>query len=218
MKRVVLLAGLGLAACFATAAPAAEGARTSPGTEMRHHSAPKTRAEVEARVKARFAALDLNNDGFLTPDELHRRAGEERADRLFAMMDKDGNGQISKAEFEAFHADHPRGPRFAHGHDLRRAGMRMMHMHRQMLARRMFEREDADHDGKISLAEAEKAALDRFDGIDSNHDGVISEAEHQAARAQMAMRWRERRGHRWGHNGWDHREGMPLAPNPAPQG
>jgi Ca2+-binding EF-hand superfamily protein len=86
----------------------------------------------------------------------------------------------------------------------------MMHMRHAMMAHRMFEREDADHDGKVSLAEAEKAALDRFERIDTNHDGVISDAERDAAHQQMAARFRARRA-QW----MEHKSDMPP---PAPQG
>jgi hypothetical protein len=244
MTKSLFLAGVWLAAsCFAAAH--AQKDMPPPADGLRHHmQAPKTRAEVEARVKARFAALDANKDGFITPDELHHRGlhrdgpdgakgadrgadHKARADRMFAMMDTDRNGEIGKAEFEAFHADHEHGgsggpdrqERFAGwGGGQRHGGMWMMHMRHQIMADRMFDREDANHDGRVSLAEAEKAALDRFDRVDTNHDGVISDAERDAARQQMAARFHEWREHRWG-GGWGHRgdaappsSGAPAAP------
>jgi len=153
--------------------------------------------------------MDADHDGSVSATE--HAAG---AKRMFAMMDKDGNGEISKAEFEAFHADHARGPGFARWGGPHPGGMRMR---RAMMAHGMFERADLDHDGKVSLAEAEKAALDRFDRIDTNHDGVISEAERDAARAQMAMRWREHRGRHWNAEGPGHDHGPPP-PGAPPQG
>ena len=245
MKRSFVLAGAALAACFTTGAFAQSDTKPA-GDGARHHmEAPKTRAEVEARVKERLAKLDVNKDGFITPDELHHHgmhpggpghdgaAGadrvdpKDRADRMFALMDADKNGQISKAEFEAFHAAHrPGGPdggrdgreRFARWGGGPRRGMWMMHMRREMMAHRMFEQEDANHDGKVSLAEAEKAALDRFDKVDTNHDGVISDAERDAARQQMAARFHEWREHRWGNGGggWGHHGDAPPPPTGAP--
>ena len=248
MKRSLFLAGVGLAVCISAATYAQADAPPAADTTGHHMQQPKTRAEVEARVKERFAALDVNKDGFITPDEMrhhgmrpggpdHKGPGradpKDRADRMFAMMDTDKNGEISKAEFEAFHAAHPGGrfghdgpgggERFARWGGPRHGGMWMMHMRREMMARRMFEREDANHDGKVSLAEAEKAALDRFDKIDTNHDGVISDAERDTARQQMAARFHEWREHRWGggHDGWGHHGDTPppAAGTPAnPQG
>jgi len=236
MKRSLFLAGMALAVCFSVAAYAQGDAPASADQAGHAMHAPGTRAEAEARVKARFAALDANHDGFITPDELLHRgmhpggpnAGhKERADRLFAMMDTDKNGVISKTEFEAFHASHllhgsGGRDRFARWDNPRRGSMWMMRMRHEMMARRMFEREDANHDGKISLAEAEKAALDRFDRFDTNHDGVISEAERDAARQQMAERfhqWRERRwGRDWGRHGDGDAPPPPAGAAPAPQG
>ena len=65
----------------------------------------------------------------------------------------------------------------------------------------MFRHADADHDGKVSLAEAQTAALARFDKIDTNHDGVLSDAERDAGRARMAERFRDRHAHWMEHKG-----------------
>ena len=51
-----------------------------------------------------FATLDANGDGRLEKSEMpegHRMAGEH-----FDMMDKDKDGKVSKAEFDAMHAGH----------------------------------------------------------------------------------------------------------------
>ena len=51
-----------------------------------------------------FATLDANGDGQLEKSEMpegHRMAGEH-----FDMMDKDKDGKVSKAEFDAMHAGH----------------------------------------------------------------------------------------------------------------
>jgi hypothetical protein len=46
----------------------------------------------------------------------------------------------------------------------------------------MFDRSDADKDGRVSLAEMQQAALARFDRADLNHDGTITPDERQQAR------------------------------------
>jgi len=42
---------------------------------------------------------------------------------------------------------------------------------------------DTNHDGRVSLAEAEAAALAHFDKADLNHDGKITPEERQQAHA-----------------------------------
>lgn len=59
---------------------------------------------------------------------------------------------------------------------------------------RIFAMMDLGRDGRVALAEAQSAALRRFDRIDSNRDGTISPDERQAARAAMQERREELRG------------------------
>jgi Ca2+-binding EF-hand superfamily protein len=53
------------------------------------------------------------------------------------------------------------------------------------MATRMFDREDTNKDGKVTLTEMQQAALAQFDRIDLNHDGTITPQERQQARAQF---------------------------------
>ena len=46
----------------------------------------------------------------------------------------------------------------------------------------LFEMADANHDGRVSLAEAQAAALAHFDKADINHDGRITPDEQQQMR------------------------------------
>ena len=52
----------------------------------------------------------------------------------------------------------------------------------------MFERADANHDGRVSLQEMTAAALQHFDAADANHDGKLTPDErmqmHQQRQAQ----------------------------------
>jgi EF hand len=58
---------------------------------------------------------------------------------------------------------------------------------------RAFAAMDLDSDGRVALAEAQRAALQRFDRVDSNRDGTITLDERQAARAASEERREERR-------------------------
>jgi len=171
---------------------------------------PKTRAELQQRLAQHFKKADANGDGFVTKaefqaarsamkDEMEARHREHR-EKMFAMLDTNKDGQLSKEEFTAPHHDRMDGPdggkddhgAMMHG-DMTHHGMHG-HMAMMMMGPRgdaWFDRADANHDGKLSLAEASAGPLAMFDKVDSNHDGTISPQEHEAASASMRARWRE---------------------------
>ena len=187
MKKVAL-AGLA-AAVVVVPALAAQGV---PG----HHT-PITRASVEAMVKTQFAKVDADSDGFVTREEGEAFRGARKAEweahraewrgERFAALDANGDGSISRDEFMAPRADRGdraerRGERQEHRaerreHRMERRGHRMVRF-----GARAFERMDADKDGRISLAEATAARLQRFDRVDADKDGTISQEERRAAR------------------------------------
>ncbi|MDB5693063.1 MAG: hypothetical protein JWO81_2126, partial [Alphaproteobacteria bacterium] len=59
---------------------------------------------------------------------------------------------------------------------------------------RWFDRVDTDHDGRVSLAEVDRAALAMFDRLDANHDGTISPDERAAGRQGLRQRMGGRGG------------------------
>jgi Ca2+-binding EF-hand superfamily protein len=205
MKRA-LFAGAALAVL--AAAPSAAQPRDGRGPMAE----PMTRAAVAERVQERFARADANHDGFVTQDGVRaggearrggwrERRGErmaqrgERRGQLFDRLDSNHDGSISRAEFDArpafrggerqgLRGDRP-GGRFAHRGP--RGGM-------GGLGGRFFERLDSNHDGRVALAEAQGAALERFDRVDANRDGTISPDERQAAREAFRERMQERQG------------------------
>jgi Ca2+-binding EF-hand superfamily protein len=209
----------GAALAVLAAAPATAQPRDGRGPVVE----PVSRADVEARVQERFARADANRDGFVTQDEIRAgsdaRRGErmggpgermeqrgEGRGRLFDRLDSNRDGSISRAEFDARPAfrsgergerqamrgerqgmrGEPHGERFAHRGP--RGGMM------GGLGGRGFEAMDLDHDGRVALAEANRAALQRFDRVDANHDGTISPDERQAAREAFRERMQERQG------------------------
>ena len=122
------------------------------------------RADVAKSLTDNFSKADANNDGFLSESEvqtLTNRVNQQiqaRLDQEFKSLDKDGNGQLSPAEFRTG------------------AGARMMQVPAVAL-----QRLDGNKDGKVSQAEFSAVALAAFDRLDTNKDGTVSPEEKQAA-------------------------------------
>ncbi len=200
------LAGAALAQTPTPPAPGVHG-----GQHRMMMQQPQTRDAAIAMVREHFAKMDTNRDGYLTDDEMKaqraERAGkwrERRAERAprasgqrdpaaaFDRLDANKDGMISRDEFAKaremrverrveMRGDTPRAV----------GGKRMMRMHRMggMGHGGMMKRADANNDGKVSLAEAQAAAVARFDRLDLNRDGTITPEERRQAHEKMrAMR------------------------------
>lgn len=203
-----LLVGGALAAA---AVPAiAQAVQPAPAAPRAHQTL--TRADVQAKVTEHFARIDANRDGFVTKAEaeagkaaMHGKMRERFAERLerhgqgaagapladrgaaFDRLDTNRDGAISRQEWDAGRVAREKRivVRREGGPGGARMGMRM-----GGLGGRMFEMADADNDGRVSLAEAQAAALRHFDMMDSNRDGRITPDERRM-RHTMKM---ERRG------------------------
>lgn len=145
-----------------------------------------TRAEVTKVMEERFAALDTDKNGIISPAERAAKwqaMRQRREDERFAAADTNKDGQLSKAEFEAAHGrlgrdggmhggpggdqgpmggpEHGMGGRPGHemgGGDITREQF----MRRSMT---MFNVLDTNQDGKITMAERDAAIEDmRHDG------------------------------------------------------
>jgi len=176
-----------------------------------------TRDEVTTHVRDMFARLDTNKDGYITRQELdamHDKMMSMRGDiqkRLadrgvfmdrgaaFDRLDTNHDGSISRQEFTAAQPQ-ARTERVIVMRDGATPGapgeprmkMRMHGMGMGMgFGGRMFDKADANHDGRVSLAEAQAMALSHFDKADVNHDGKITPEERQQMRQTMRI---ERRG------------------------
>lgn len=199
----MLIAATSLAIAAAALAPAA--AQVAPaakaGTVAKAHS----RADVQAKVAGHFAKMDADRDGFVTRAEADAarekmRAGmrerfaqrvekrEARRGEAFDRLDANKDGAISREEFEA--RARARQVRIA------RPGGQAMRMHRGMrmgaLHGRMFEMADSDKDGRVSLAEAQSAALRHFDMADANRDGTVTREERRDMRRRAIEAHRTR--------------------------
>jgi Ca2+-binding EF-hand superfamily protein len=186
-------------AAFALAVPALAQVAPAPAPQMQHAMKVQTRAEVQAKVAEHFARVDTNRDGFVTKAEadaamqaFRGKRGEKRAEwrgQAFERLDTNRDGAITRAEWDAAQAQ--RQQRVAardqngNGHpDAKRLG------HRGMMGGfggHMFEMAD-NRDGRVSLQEAQSAALQHFDMVDTNRDGRITPEErmqmHQKVRAE----------------------------------
>ena len=156
-----------------------------------------TRAEVQAKVAEHFARADANRDGAVTKAEADAAAQafrsqraerakerrDERGERTFEALDSNRDGSISRSEWDAGQAQ--REQRIANRGE---RGPKRAGLHRGMggLGGHMFEMADGNRDGRVTLQEAQAAALKHFDMVDANHDGQITPEE----RMQMHQRMR----------------------------
>ncbi|MGH6695198.1 EF-hand domain-containing protein [Sphingopyxis sp.] len=187
MKKKISLFTLAaaLVAVPVLAAPGADG------------NAVQTRAEAQAKATQLFAKMDANKDGKLdATDRAAQRA--ERQAKIFASLDTDGNGSISRPEWDKHGADRAakraeRGEKRSEAGEAgegKRHGMRGGHGKRGGHHGMMMGKADTDGDKAISQAEFQTAALARFDAADANKDGQVTAEERQAQRGA----WRAKRG------------------------
>lgn len=127
-------------------------------------AAPLTRSAFIATMDAEYAKLDANHDGVVTKPELQAQqariasaAAALRAQRVFAQIDTDHNGQISLAEFT-------------------KATARMVPVDATAVMNRL----DTNHDQKVTLVEYRILTLANFDRLDLDRDGVLTPAEQRA--------------------------------------
>jgi Ca2+-binding EF-hand superfamily protein len=143
------------------------------------------------RASRLFDRLDTNHDGQITQAELDAARAARNAKRrvlvnanrhsgpspLFARADANKNGIRTRAEFDAAVASGKVKPRHP---NMRGAAIA-----------RLFDSADTDNDGRVSLGEAQRVALQHFDAADLNHDGTLTPQERR--QSQSPARAKRRR-------------------------
>ena len=155
-----------------------------------------TQQEAETGTLRLFDRLDANKDGEVTREEADTGAAAIRKEELskhFSELDANKDGRLTADEskiparfFDRLDTNHDHAlslEEFLAQPDL---GERRREF--------VFEHADQNHDGKVTRAEAQQAAKERFDRLDVNHDGVVTRDEFAQHLQQMA----EAHGHQQG--------------------
>lgn len=149
--------------------------------KMRHEKMMQHKQRMQEQKTKMFGLMDENGDGKISAEE-HAGAHDNR----FAAMDANDDGELTFAEFSAFRM----GPGPKDG------GQGKMQNKMATKKQVMFEKLDADHDGKVSKDEFESHAAAMFSKADSNGDGVVDQQEfnahHMAKKGKMGMQQRGR--------------------------
>lgn len=118
---------------------------------------------------AAFDRLDTNHDGMVSRQEFMAAQPQVREERVFVV--RSGGAAATGPGMMAM-------PGTMRMHEMG-AGMGMA------FGGHIFDMADANHDGRVSLQEAESAALAHFDRADLNHDGKLTPEERSRAHQMM---------------------------------
>ena len=222
MKKI-LIATAALMAGAAALAQTPPPAPPAPPVPMAHAMADRvmTRAETVAMVREHFGRMDTDHNGTITKEEAmqghekmagHVRGGPDAPHRTwmhegptgdpnaaFDRLDSNRDGAISRDEFAKAHEQRIekrieiREQRKEARND--KGDRREFRMHRMggMGGGRMIVMADTNHDGQITLGEAEALALQHFDRMDSNRDGQVTPEERRAGRPTIIKKVIEER-------------------------
>lgn len=128
-----------------------------------------TRAAAIADAERQFAALDVNGNGQLEAEEMQQVRGQRGGDRRQRMEER--LAQMSPEDRARF--EQRRAERRANGEARGGEG-------------RGFRRGGDGTRGPVTLAQFRARAEQRFDRLDLNRDGVITAAEQAQLRARRA--------------------------------
>jgi Ca2+-binding EF-hand superfamily protein len=146
----------------------------------------RTAKAAPKRAAKAFDRVDSDHDGKVTLAEVQSERTARLASRgkpakashalpsLFRFADANKDGIVTRAEFDTAVNSGKIKPRHAH-------------MRGNEIAR-LFESADVDKDGRLSLEEAQRAALQRFDSMDLNRDAVLTADERRQANKASRVR------------------------------
>ncbi len=124
-----------------------------------------------------------------------------RGAMFFKEMDTNGDGAISKKEFDAFHDARFKEMDLNHDGKITKDEVEAMHKkmaeHGKECMIQRFEESDINHDGALSKDEAEigmPMLFAHFDEADTNKDGKISKEEFDAYMKKLHEQMRQRHG------------------------
>ncbi len=97
-RSIPSLARIGFAAALAFTAGMAYAQSTPPAQQPMPPQSTVPVDSNKAVLDARFDAMDANHDGFLAKDEV---AKDRQLSQNFAVWDTNGDGKISRSEFDS---------------------------------------------------------------------------------------------------------------------
>jgi Ca2+-binding EF-hand superfamily protein len=160
-----MFARLTAAALLATISAMALAQDTAAAEEAK----PVTRIELSNRLDTDYTDLDADKDGKVDAAEINARLKKSAEaelevikkdrDAAFAKFDTDGNGAISRAEFDV------------------RAKLPTI---KEPDAKPFLDKFDANKDGGISKDEFREPTMTNFEKLDKDKDGTLSVAEQKA--------------------------------------
>ena len=124
-----------------------------------------------AAISTPVLGQDGGGGGWMQRDQTRAEA-QQRADRMFQMLDANKDGSVTKAEAQAA-LDQFQAARGGDGNG--RGGGRIQRMIDQAFAT----------SPSVTLQQFEAQALARFDAQDLNHDGTVTAAEREQMRSSI---------------------------------
>lgn len=145
----------------------------------------QTRAEVASHVQAMFAKLDSDRNGWLTKAETDAARDEVRKGRVAQVAERRAVHSFGQIDRDGNGSISRAEFDSAHANRVGPATDRHTRRGAHMLGGKMFDTADSNKDSRVSLQEATATALRQFDMADANRDGQVTGEERKAMREKM---------------------------------